>query len=307
MEFISTMNIRNFDLNLLVVLDALLRERSVSRAAERLSLTQPAISNALNRLRSQLDDEVMIRTAHGMQPTALAKSLEEPIRRALRQIESSLNANLAFEPAQAETRFTLALTDYVELMLMPALAAHLESVAPQITIKVVDLGREFPLQALESGEVDLAVGRFTELPARASHRRWLEEDLVILADQSTELPDPIDVDAFTRLRHLWVSGAQTKGMVDSWLESEGLSRVLSYVTPNYMMAPHLVAATGMAVVLPRRFALKYQRLLKLQVRELPMALGSFALDIAWAGLRDKDPALQWLIQSIHTLELQAPS
>lgn len=307
MKFISTMNIRNFDLNLLVVLDALLRERSVSRAAERLSLTQPAISNALNRLRSQLDDEVMIRTAQGMQPTALAKSLEEPIRRALRQIETSLNANLAFEPAQAEISFTLALTDYVELMLMPALAAKLAQVAPHIAIKVVDLGREFPLQALESGEVDLAVGRFTDLPARASHRRWLEEDLVILAAASTDLPDPIDVETFTKLRHLWVSGAQTKGMVDSWLEAEGFSRVLSYVTPNYMMAPHLVSATGMAVVLPRRFARKYQRLLSLQLRELPMSLGSFALDVTWAGLRDKDPALQWLIQNILALEMNPAS
>lgn len=304
MDFISTMNIRNFDLNLLVVLDALLRERNVSRAAERLSLTQPAISNALNRLRGQLNDEVMIRTAQGMQPTALALSLEEPVRRALRQIETSLNANLAFDPAQAEVSFTLALTDYVEQMLMPGLSARLAREAPAVTVRVVDLGRDFPLQALEAGQLDLAVGRFTELPARASHRRWLEEDLVLVAAQSTALPETLSLDSFIGLRHLWVSGAQTKGMVDCWLEQQGLSRLLSYVTPNYMMAPHLAAATTMSVVLPRRFARKYQQLLPLQERELPMDLGRFAIDVAWASLRDKDPALQWLIQCLLDIDME---
>lgn len=298
------MNIRNFDLNLLVVLDALLRERNVSRAAERLSLTQPAISNALNRLRSQLNDEVMIRTARGMQPTALAMSLEEPVRRALRQIETSLNASLAFDPARAEASFTLALTDYVEQMLMPGLSARLAQLAPAVNVRVVDLGQDFPLQALESGQIDLAVGRFPEPPVRASYRRWLEEDLVLVAAQSTPLPDPLSLEAFTGLRHLWVSGAQTKGMVDSWLEQQGLSRVLSYITPNYMMAPHLVAATDMSVVLPRRFARKYQQLLPLQARELPMDLGRFAIDVAWASLRDKDPALQWLIQCMLDVDME---
>ncbi|BFM10583.1 LysR family transcriptional regulator [Simiduia litorea] len=299
------MNIRNFDLNLLVVLDALLRERNVSKAADKLSLTQPAISNALNRLRTQLDDEVMIRTAGGMKPTALALSLEEPVRRALRQIESSLNSNLAFDPSLSNDVFTLALTDFVEHMLMPSLSALLAQVAPGLQLRVVDLGRDFPLQALESGQVDLAIGRFLNLPSRASHRRWLEEDLVLVSALTNRMPENLDVDSFCALRHLWVSGAQTKGMVDAWLEAHGYSRELSYITPNYMMASHLVAATDMVVVLPRRFAQKYQRLLPLCLYEMPMTLDTFSIDMAWASLRDKDKGLQWLVEQLLTIDVSA--
>src|SRR5690606_38093968 len=138
------MNIYNFDLNLLRVLDALVRERNVSRAAERLALSQPAVSNALSRLRELLDDPLLVRVGRVMQPTPRALSLEAPIRAALQQIHSSLNAGQSFDPARSQQRFTIAVTDYVELICMPSLLQRLSQRAPGIHISIRQLTPNLP-------------------------------------------------------------------------------------------------------------------------------------------------------------------
>ena len=162
------MNIYNFDLNLLRVLDALLRERNVSRAAERLSLSQPAVSNALNRLRELLDDPLLVRAGRAMQPTPRALALEAPIRHALQQIEHSLIAGEAFDPARSQQRFRIAVTDYVELVCMPALMRRLAEHAPGIQLAIQHLTPTLPVEALDNGEVDLVLGRFLDVPSYAA-------------------------------------------------------------------------------------------------------------------------------------------
>ncbi|WP_313110729.1 LysR family transcriptional regulator, partial [Stutzerimonas nitrititolerans] len=173
------MNIYNFDLNLLRVLDALLRERNVSRAAQRLSLSQPAVSNALNRLRELLDDPLLVRVGRAMQPTPRALSLEAPIRDALQQIEHTLNAGDFFDPATSRQRFAIAVTDYVELICMPPLMAHLARVAPGIQLAIEHLSPTLPIEALDNGELDLALGRFLDVPTRFHRRRWASETLQV--------------------------------------------------------------------------------------------------------------------------------
>lgn len=148
------MNIQTFDLNLLRVLDALLRERNVSRAAERLALSQPAVSNALNRLRELLDDPLLVRAGRAMQPTPRALALEAPIRAALRQIEQSLGDGEGFDPGRSRQRFTVAVTDYVELICMPALMRRLSERAPGISIAIQHLTPTLPAEALDKGELD---------------------------------------------------------------------------------------------------------------------------------------------------------
>jgi len=293
------MNIYNFDLNLLRVLDALLRERNVSRAAERLSLSQPAVSNALNRLRELLDDPLLVRVGRAMQPTPRALSLEAPIRDALQQIEHTLNAGDSFNPTSSRQRFVIAVTDYVELICMPALMAHLANVAPGIQLAIRHLTPSLPAEALDDGEVDLVLGRFVDVPTRFHIRRWASETLqVVVRREHPWVGEMLDLDSFLRLRHLWVHGGQTRGMVDQWLEEQGLSRDVVYTTPNYLQAAHIVAQSDLAAVLPTQLARYFAGLLPLRLFDLPFDLGAFQLDIVSVAQRERDAALQWLIEQI---------
>lgn len=296
---IHPMNIYTFDLNLLRVLDALLRERNVSRAAERLSLSQPAVSNALNRLRELLDDPLLVRVGRAMQPTPRALSLEAPIRDALQQIEHTLNAGDLFDPATSRQRFVIAVTDYVELICMPPLMAHLANVAPGIQLAIQHLTPSLPAEALDNGEIDLAVGRFLDVPVRFHTRRWASETLRVALRKGHPLVDGgLDLPAFLRLRHLWVHGGQTRGMVDQWLKDHDLEREVVYTTPNYLQAAHIVASSDLAAVLPTGLARHFAGLLPLQLFDLPFDLGTFQLDIVSVAQRERDAALQWLIEQI---------
>ena len=297
------MNILTFDLNLLRVLDVLLRERNVSRAAERLALSQPAVSNALNRLRDLLDDPLLVRVGRTMQPTPRALELEAPIRAALRQIEESLGEGSRFEPARSRQRFRIALTDYAEMLLMPRLLARLAEQAPGVRIDVQHLSPRLPAEALEKGEIDLALGRFEALPPRFAGVRWMSETLQLVARRDhPQLRAGLDLETFLRLRHLWVHGGQTRGMVEQWLGEHGLAREIVYTTPNYLQAAHIAAGGDLVAVLPTRLARYFAGLLPLQLFDLPFALGPFDLQIVSLDLRRRDQALQWLVEQIRCLD-----
>jgi DNA-binding transcriptional LysR family regulator len=293
------MNISTFDLNLLRVLDALLREQNVSRAAERLSLSQPAVSNALNRLRELLDDPLLVRVGRSMQPTPRAQALEAPIRAALQQIEQSLTAGEAFDPASSRQRFRIAVTDYVELICMPRLVELLSRQAPGIRLDIQHLSPSLPAEALDKGELDLVLGRFEEIPTRFVRRHWMSETLQLaLRRNHPRVNDALDLETFLGLRHLWVHGGQTRGMVDQWLGEQGLSREILYTTPNYLQAAHIVASSELAAVLPTQLARHFAALLPLQLFDLPFHLGPFHLEIVSPAQRQRDAALQWLIDQI---------
>jgi DNA-binding transcriptional LysR family regulator len=295
------MNISTFDLNLLRVLDALLRECNVSRAAERLSLSQPAVSNALNRLRVLLDDPLLVRVGRAMQPTPRAQALAGPIHAALQQIEQSLSAGEIFDPTRSKQRFNIAVTDYVELICMPRLIEQLSRLAPGIRIEIHHLSPTLPSDALDKGELDLVLGRFEDIPPRFARRHWMSETLQLAVRENHPLlrgEQPLDLERFLALRHLWVHGGQTRGMVDQWLGEQGLSRTITYTTPNYLQAAHIVASSELAAVLPSQLAQLFAALLPLQLWELPMPLGPFHLEVVHLGQRLRDPALQWLVEQI---------
>ena len=293
------MNTSSFDLNLLRIFDALMREQNVSRAAERLALSQPAVSNALGRLRELLDDPLLVRVGRRMQPTPRALALEAPIRGALRQIEQSLAAGEAFDPSDSRQRFSIAVTDYVELVCMPRLLERLSHRAPGIGLDIRHLGPGLPTEALDKGELDLVLGRFEEIPARFARRHWMSETLQLALRQGHPLVhDGLDLETFLGLRHLWVHGGQTRGMVDQWLGEQGLSRQILYTTPNYLQAAHIVAGSELAAVLPTALARHFAALLPLQLFDLPFHLGPFHLEIVSLAQRQRDAALQWLIGEI---------
>jgi DNA-binding transcriptional LysR family regulator len=299
---IQPVNISTFDLNLLRVFDALMREQNVSRAAERLSLSQPAVSNALNRLRELLDDPLLVRVGRSMQPTPRAQALETPIRAALQQIEQSLSAAEVFDPASSRQHFSIAVTDYVELICMPRLLKQLNQQAPGMRIDIRHLSPNLPAEALDKGELDLVLGRFEDIPARFARQHWMSETLQLALRRDHPLvSQAMDLPTFLQLRHLWVHGGQTRGMVDQWLGEQGLCREILYTTPNYLQAAHIVASSELAAVLPTQLARHFASLLPLQLFELPFALGPFHLEIVSLAQRQRDPALHWLIAQIATI------
>jgi DNA-binding transcriptional LysR family regulator len=297
------MNISNFDLNLLRVFDMLLREQNVSRAAERLALTQPTVSNALARLRDALGDPLLVRVGRRMCPTPRALALEGPIRAALQQIEQTLVTGDAFDPQRSHRQLRIALTDFVEQLCMPSLLACLETRAPNLRIDVVHLTANLPVEALDRGDLDMVLGRFDHVPARFSRQLWRSETLRVAVRRGhPHLVDGLELDTFLQLRHVWVHGGQTRGMVDQWLAEQNLARQIVYTTPNYLQAAHLVAATDLAVVLPTQLAQQFARLLPLDLHELPFALPPFELELVHLSHRQHDPALAWLEGQILAIQ-----
>jgi DNA-binding transcriptional LysR family regulator len=297
------MNISNFDLNLLRVFDMLMREQNVSRAAERLALTQPTVSNALARLRDLLDDPLLLRVGRRMRPTPKALALEGPIRAALQQIAQSLATGDPFEPLRSQRQLRVALTDFVEQLCMPPLLSYLQTHAPHLRIDVEHLTPNLPVDALDRGQLDLVLGRFDDVPARFTRLLWRSETLLVATRQGhPQLSHGMDLNTFLKLRHLWVHGGQTRGMVDQWLAEQSLARQIVYTTPNYLQAAHLVSATDLCVVLPTRLAQQFANLLPLDLHELPFALKPFELELVYLSHRQHDPALAWLVTRIMEIE-----
>ena len=297
------MNISNFDLNLLRVFDMLLREQNVSRAAERLALTQPTVSNALARLRDVLGDPLLVRVGRRMCPTPRALALEGPIRAALQQIEQTLATGDVFDPQRSHQQLRIALTDFVEQLCMPALLARLQTRAPHLRIDVVHLTPSLPAEALDRGELDMVLGRFDHVPARFTRQHWRSETLrVAMRRGHPQSSDGLSLSSFLQLRHIWVHGGQTRGMVDQWLAEQNLARQIVYTTPNYLQAAHLVAATDLCVVLPTQLAEQFARLLPLDLHELPFALAPFELELLHLTHRQHDPALAWLGAQILAIQ-----
>lgn len=304
MRDICKLNILNFDLNLLRILDVLLREQNVSRAAERLSLSQPTVSNALARLRELLDDPLLVRIGRRMQPTPKALALEGPIRSALQQIEQTLNVGDSFDPRHSRQSFRIAMTDFVEQLCMPRLLRRLQDSAPNLRLDIAPLAPSLPVDTLDRGQLDLVLGRFDEIPARFARHHWCSETLqVVVRLDHPATRDDLDFDTlsletFLRLRHLWVHGGQTRGMVDQWLGEQGLARQIVYTTPNYLQAAHLVVASDLCVVLPTQLARHFATFLPLKLYDLPFALEPFELELVYLAQRGQDRALNWLVREI---------
>jgi len=300
------MNIKNFDLNLLRSFDALMRERNVSRAAERMCLSQPAMSNALNRLRDLLDDPLLVRTSRGMQPTPKALAIEESIHSALMSIELSIGSETAFAPHTSQQVFHVATTDYVELAFLPGLIVHLNKVAPAIQLEVHSLGPDVPELELEEGIYDFAIGRYIEVPSRLSSEFWRSEQLVCLVrDKHPIIEEQISIEQFMSIKQIWVNGGQRTGVVDQWLKEHQLSRNVVHTTPSFLVAPNLVSQSDMLVVTPMAIAQHYVTYLPLKIVPLPMPLDSLDLKILWHPYHAGTPAHHWFREQLRLFNQSA--
>lgn len=296
------MDISSIDLNLLVALDVLLRERNVTNAGRRLGLSQPAMSNVLARLRTTLGDPVLIRTSQGMLPTAKAQSLVTPVRQALSALQRALSDAELFEPSVARRQFKIALVDNSSIFLVPKLAAHLEKEAPGIDLVLLPWSSEGSLDQLETGQVDCAI-TVGKLASRAGlYQRSLFYDSfmsLVRADHPT-VKKRLTLKRFLELPHVLVApfGTSQGGLVDQALGELGKQRRIAMIVPHFAAAPFVVAQTDYIVTLSKGVAEAFLKLLPLRAFKTPVVLDGGSWNLIWHERTHKEPAHEWFRQMV---------
>lgn len=289
------MNLRSVDLNLLVALDALLSERHVTRAAERIGLSQPAMSNALSRLRHSFKDELLVRTASGMQPTPHALSLIVPLQQLLKQVERVLESDAGFEPARSTRTFTIRLSDVLGFILLPSLMNAVARQGANIGFDIVHLAPAVTVDALERDDIDVAVSMGLDHSNAIRSEILLRDRMVCVMRKSHPLArKALTLENFLAERHIKVSMSPTDlRFVDDVLRQRRLKRNFALNVPHWLLVPHVLQQTSLISVMPRRLATEIAGK-KLVFRDLPFASAPFDWRLYWHRRHDGNPAIVWL-------------
>ncbi|MBD9512727.1 LysR family transcriptional regulator [Pseudomonas sp. PDM22] len=291
----SIHDLRRIDLNLLVILDALLDERHVSRAAERLAMTQPAVSHALNRLRDLLDDPLLVRAGNQMQLTRRAFELAEPLREILGGVRRLVLGD-DFDPASAEMELRLGMSDYGAWVVLPALLPLLRREAPGIHLDVRQASRVGMAEQVASGELDVALGVFPMLPEGLRMQQLFEERFVCLCSRETlGERQRLDLDDYLAAPHLRVALQQSPAEeIDSHLEKLGRRRQVAATVPHFSVAPSLLAGTDLVLTIAARMLPDDLENCGLASFEPPLKLAPFDFVQIWSEASEDDPARRWL-------------
>ena len=302
-----------FDLNLLRVLDALLREGSTVKAGARVGLSQPAVSAALNRLRHALGDDLFLRRGQGLEPTDYAKSLAIPLRRILDELEALLGGPAEFVPAQSNASFKLSGSDFFAEMLMPALAERISTRAPGMRVQLVDLVPNDYVETLEKYEVDIALIPRTEFPDRVAHRPvfWSTFSVIArsghprLARAGIAPGDVVPVDLFCDLGHVLFSPeGKLKAMGDAALARVGRERRVVMTLPVFSGVYRAVGGSDLIALLPTQLATHVAKRAGLDVYKPPMPIDPALITMVWHRRSSATPAHRWLRDLIA--EILAP-
>ena len=285
-----------YDLNLFPAFMALMEERSVTRAAERLGMTQPALSNALNRLRETFRDPLFVRRRYGISPTEFAQSIAPTIAAALERFDDLVIAQQEFRPENADRLFTIAPNSYVEFVLMPRLAARLREDAPGVRLRMVPFGWDPAEAGVMSGTTALAIGRVIDPPDNLVVQHLMDEGLAcVVRAGHPDVGDRIDRAQFESLRHVNVlpQGRLRAGLFQA-LDRQELRREVAVSVTHFLAVPEIVAVTDYCATLPRLICRALERDPRLKVLPAPVDLGAFPVEMAWHVRHRQDPAHRWL-------------
>lgn len=302
------MSFLTLDLNLLRVFDAVMTEQNLTRAANRLAMTQPAVSNAVKRLRDALGDELLIRTAHGVKPTARAESLWPAVRRALADLEEAV-APRTFELAKANVTFRMAMADATAGLLLPPLVRVIESDAPGIDIRMVPLTTREPRPMLLRGDIDLAIGFFpgvvaqlqgsTETPVR-HERLYAGHYVAVMRKQHPLASEELTLDRYCDANHLLVSfSGRARGLVDDALVSMGRERRILLTVNQFFTAGKVVAASDLLMVIPYHLIEATGMSDELVYKDLPFKLPDVHIDMLWHERDARSPGHRWLREQLR--------
>lgn len=311
-------NFHTLDLNLLRVFDEVMAERSLTKAAHKLSITQPAVSNALRRFREAMGDDLIKRSGQEMMPTPRALALWPAVREALHQLQGIL-APSDFVPALAKTSFVLAMADATAAVLMPSLIDVIDREAPGVSLRLVQLATRDPRPMLDQESVDLAIGyfpaAFADLTARAQagepvafvRQRLYTSEYVCVMRRDHELArGPLTISRYCAARHLLVSfSGRPFGFVDEALSRQGGERRIVLTVNQFFTAAKVVANSNLLTVLPRHFVQITGISEQLVIRELPFPVPAVHVDALWHHRAHRLGAHQWLRSKIATLATTA--
>lgn len=288
-------NLRRIDLNLLVTLEALLTERSVTRAARRLHLSQPSVSVQLRKLRQIFSDPLLSPVSGGMAPTTRAQALLPPLRAVLAEMDHVLNRGSAFDPHTAQVTWQIAASDHSEYAIVAGLIARLRTEAPGARLAVRDASHAAMIKQLEAGAIDLAFLAMEDVPGRVHHRVLYRESYVLIARKGhPALRRKLTLETLCKLEHVVVSpdGGGFRGVTDAVLEGMGHRRRVMFSTQHFLFVPEIVAQSELVALVPSRLVANRAR--RLQILRPPLSIPSFDMAMIWHERSELDAAHVWL-------------
>ena len=300
MILITAVNVQDVDLNLLRVFDAVLRERGVTPAGTLLGLTQPAVSNALARLRKVFGDALFVRTASGMDATPFARELAEPVRQALALLESALAHGPGFDPASATRAFRFYMSDLGQIEFLPPLIERVQKLAPGVRLEAVALDIEDIAAALAAGSLDLAVGFLPGLgpPVR---RRALFRDPYLCLMRADHPVHRLTKKKFLEASHALVTYRGGHRVIEEALERAGLARRIALRVPHFTVVPMVLERTDLILTLPARVARVFERRGKLKCLPPPVPIAAAEVAVHWHERFERDPGNRWLRELVIEL------
>ncbi len=294
------MHISRVDLNLFIVFEAIYDEGSITRASQKMNLTQPALSHALARLRELFGDPLFVRRDKAMVPTPLARSIIEPVRQSLRGFELTLSGLDRFDPATAKRQFTLALRPVLEPGLLPPLMARIGAAAPQVDLAVLQTARRELEGELAAGTLDAAVDVLLPLSADILHRRIGADQTVVVARAGHAGVGPgLDLETYLRQEHILVSSRRRgPGLEDFELSRLGLQRRVRLRCQHYFAACRVVSQTELVLTMPERYARVVNQQFGNQILAFPLAMPAVDHHLYWHANVEHDPANIWLREQV---------
>jgi DNA-binding transcriptional LysR family regulator len=287
------------DLNLLVVFDAVMQERNVTRAGSRLGLSQPAMSHALTRLRHMLKDDLFVRTPKGMVPTPRAEQLALPVRAALDGLQHSLEPS-QFDPSTSTRNFRVAVDDYAAVVLVGALTARITKAAPGMTLEFRLSGDLDIPNVLDRGELDLAIGAFVDQGERFSHQPLLQDEFVVVMRKNhpAAIDSKLSIENFAAFPHLEITSIHyATDFIDQALARRKLTRRIALHAP-VLSAVRILLASDMVSIFRRRTAEELTRYRPLVIRPLPHTSPIMETAMIWPRRLNNQPAHRWLREMV---------
>ena len=312
------MNISKIDLNLLIYLDVLLREKNVTRAAGQLNITQPAMSNGLKRLRTLFNDPILVRTSDGMVPTERARALAPAIRKILLELEEALQGEEEFNEKNSHRVFRLMASDYAASTLLPKLLKRINQIAPNVTIDIMTPS-DVTFHDVEAGKIDMAINRFDELP-QSFHQKtiWLDSFSCLLSADNPVV-SKFNLNTYLSAKHVWVSktgfgvgvgmdpkDVQKLGWVDEALARLGKKRDIKVFTRNYHVAMQLAFEDELVATLPTRAALIHKNDSNYTILKPPFDIPDIELKMIWSPLLHHDASHIWFRQLVIEAANEGP-